>query len=179
MICKVMPPEWSKRQARTVDSKPEMKCLICGDGLGTSEMKSKALVDCSSCNFKVHEHCIVIYEHYFDKDTRNDFSCKKIEYQFRPEEILKLSQSLPNLAEIKYISVKPQKYEKRKRRYENPNHVCEYCEEVIPLTERDHYLICGAFGTPIKKSDIRNFQKSGFKRLRLMSKFREENFKVS
>jgi len=112
-----------------------------------------------------------VYESYFDKNTGENFCCSKIENQFKPDEIDRLIKTKPDVEEIKYIQVRPKKYEKRKRRFENPNYDCRYCSKEILMSEKDHYLSCEAFGTPIEKSDIRNLRRQGLKRLRLMSTF--------
>ena len=132
----------------------------------------------STCDYGVHECCLKFHNVVASKSTNSaQFRCDDVNYYIKPEEIDELINLYDDDEDywIEFIrqrgTIQTKNYSPKRKRYENPNYVCEYCGETVGINEEDHLLAhCSASfaSTPVPSRDF-EFVSMKFKKIRLMA----------
>ena len=142
------------------------RCLICGDPVASWEPGDvdishsfyDSVVPCSfsrdiarPCRFGIHKICGEIHHSMFlgKPFDSSSFKCTEVKYAVFPETVSSLTQGGEGTESlISYVrSECPVKFsaDRRKRRYENANNVCTFCNTEIPRAQSNHiYQHCPA-----------------------------------
>ena len=151
----------------TIPPKPireDEKCLICGDPCYHNDTGRLECRADSKCTYGVHEICAAMLAKINGKSLySNTFCCSDVNYYLKPQEVHNLTLNKDETwIEIKKVLAKrkqinPKMYTPKKRRYENPDAICDRCGERIGINEEDHALAyCRArlAGTPVPSRDF-------------------------
>jgi len=147
---------------------------VCGDECKSSSPDSISCCE-NECSYVVHRHCVeTLAEINGEIFVAAEFCCNHINFNIKPSEIVEYSLGDPRICEqvkrtvLRRGEIDHREYSGKRKRYENPDIVCQNCGELVGLNELDHALrYCSAIylGAPIPTSDY-EFTASKYKRIR-------------
>jgi len=150
------------------------RCIVCGEscvGLGS------AVVVCTeqNCNYQTHKRCVeTLADINGEQFVASEYVCNHINYYLKPSEVVEYCLGNSEICkQVKLMvsrrgQIDHRDYSGKRKRYENPDIVCEKCGQLVGLNETDHALrYCSAIylGPPIPTSDY-EYTESKYKRIR-------------
>jgi len=152
--------------------RPDELCLVCGD---VYDNDFDVVCTESDCKYGVHFECGEALAKFNGEEfVACEHVCNHVNYYLKPDEALTMLDG--TLQEIKKVTknlkrrgpIDYKSYDRKRKRYENPDVVCDRCGKVIGINEENHALLyCSAryMGTPIPTRDY-DFSMSKYKRIR-------------
>jgi len=153
-------------------ARPDMLCVICGE---LADGETDVVCSEHNCEYRVHFECGEALAGLNGEEfVAESHVCNHVNYYLKATEVEKLldgsdrekqkiTKSIKRRGPIDYRT-----YDKKRKRYENADVICEKCNKVIGINEENHDLMyCDAryMGTPIPSRDY-YYSMSKYKRIR-------------